>query len=233
MQKVEIPDYIRKIKVSNARIKKYYELGKKGPASKKHQDKTKYDYKPFIGNRSYLTDLVTGERVVANPKAAGTPNVVTINGQSLYNGAVSKHLRARILGEIKESYMPYVNAMDVIEEYPIVIEMEIHDTIFESTSLWDVDNRSWPYIKAFQDCLTGNKNKLGVKQCKQIIPDDNILYVTTPPSPKFIPVDKEEDRKIVFIIKKETDVRILKHKSYCKECKLRENDIKRLLAGSK
>lgn len=235
MQKVEIPDYIRKIKVSNARVKKYYEQGKKGPASKKYQDKTKYDYVPYVvaTGRKYLTELATGERVVANPKAAGTPNVVTINGQALYNGAVSKHLRARILGEIKESYMPYVNQMDIVEEYPIIIEMEIHDTIFESTSLWDVDNRSWPYIKAFQDCLTGNKNKLGVKQCKQIIPDDNILYVTSPPSPKFIPVDREEDRKIVFIIKKETDVRILKHVTYCKECKTREGEITKLITLNK
>lgn len=229
MQIVEIPDYIRKIKVSNARNKKYYEKGKKEPVSVKYKDRTLYDYVPFAGSKSYLIEKKTGERVIANPKAAGTPNVVTINGQSLYNGAVSKHLRSKILSDIKESYTPYINQMDVIEKYPIVIKMEIHDVIYESTSLWDVDNRSWPYIKAFQDCLTGNKDKLGNKKCKQIIPDDNILYVTTPPSPKFIPVSDPKDRKLVFIIEEETDIRILNNVEYCNECTSRIPEIIALL----
>jgi len=221
IQKVEIPKYIREIKLSEARIKKYYELGKKHPKSEKFNDKTKYEYKevPGYGKRKFLVDLKTGERVVANPRAAGTPRVLTINGQKIYNGEVSKHIRNKVLSEIKTSFIPYIEKLNEIKNFPICIEMEIHDVIREpnSKSLWDLDNRAWPYIKAFQDCLTGNKDKQGKKRNKVVLKDDNVLYITQPPVPKFIPVEKEDDRKLVFIIKEETDQRILSNTEYIKE----------------
>ena len=116
--------------------------------------------------------------------------------------------------------------MDVVDEFPIRIDMEIHDIIRDenSNSLWDMDNRAWPYIKAFQDCLTGNKDKNGNNKNKIIIPDDNILYITQPPIPLYIPVDDTYDRKIVFRLVEETDERILKHKAYQQEHKKLKED---------
>lgn len=217
---VEIPEYIRRVKLSEARNAKYYEFGKKHPKAKRFLNKDKYDWKDFNGRR-FLICLETGEKVISNPRAAGTPRILTINGQKIYNGEVSKHIRNKVLSEIKESFAPYVNTLDVINEFPLRIEMEIHDVIRESSgdSLWDIDNRAWPYIKGFQDCLTGNRDKKGKYRNKQVVPDDNILYITQPPAPKFIPVDNEEDRKLVFKIVKEEDERILKHKGYIQELK--------------
>ena len=217
---IEVPKYIRKVKLSEARIKKYYEKGKKLPTAKKYTNAEKYEWKK-IGNRVFLFDKETNEKVIANPKAAGTPRYITINGQKIYNGEVSKHIRNKVLSSIKDSFAPYINKLQEIdiEEFPIRIDMEVHDIIREpsSNSLWDLDNRAWPYIKAFQDCLTGNTDKKGRKRNKQIIPDDNVLFITQPCVPKFIPVDKEEDRKLVFTIRKETDERILKHPGFMKE----------------
>ena len=51
------------------------------------------------------------------------------------------------------------------------------------------------------------------------MPDDNILFITGPPVPKYIPVDKDEDRKLVFKLKKETDERILNHTDHKLELK--------------
>jgi len=123
--------------------------------------------------------------------------------------------------DLKNFMTPFINQLEPITEFPLIIEMEIHDTIREtsSNSLWDLDNRAWPYVKTFQDCLTGNKDRDGNLRCKQIIPDDNLLFVTTPPVPKFIPVATAEERKLVFRLKAETDKRILEDKEHSKQLK--------------
>lgn len=221
---VEIPKYIREVKFSNSRMAKYYILGKSPhPTAKKYQDRDKYEWVK-IDKKTYLVEKATGQKVLANPKSCGTANIESINGQKIYNGATGQHYRNKIMGEIKTSFRPYIDALDPITDpnsFPLKIELEIHDTIRTGTgkSLWDADNRTWPYIKAFQDCLTGNKGKDGKLRNKQIIPDDNILFVTQPPSVKFIPVEKEEDRKLVFKIQKETDERIIGNSNFMEELK--------------
>jgi len=218
-QIIEIPKYIRQVRLSEKRITKYYEQGKKAPKSQKYYDKTKYDWKSFAG-RLFLVDLKSGERVIANPRAQGTPRDITINGQKIYNGEVNKNVRNKILSEIKSSFAPYVDKLEPVPKgCPIRIEMEIHDVIKSpgSGAFWDLDNRSYPYIKAFQDCLTGNRIKGGKATNKVIVPEDHVMYITQPPVPLFIPVENEEDRKLVFRLIKETDDRILKHKIYQEE----------------
>lgn len=218
---IEIPKYLRRVKLSESRLPKYYELGKNIPKAKKYKDTKKYEWKanPLQPGRIFLYNKETGERIISNPRAMGTPKYIVINGQKIYNAEMPPHVRNKVLSAIKESFAPYINKLPVLDEYPIAMELEVHDTIREanSNSPWDMDNRAWPYIKAFQDCLTGNRDKTGIKRNKQIIVDDSVIFVTQPPVPKFIPVDNEEDRKLVFKIKKETDERILKHKGFIEE----------------
>lgn len=232
---IEIPAYIRKVKLSESRLTKYYQKGKTPPKAQKYLDRTLYGWKKLKG-KEYLCDLTTGERVVANPRAAGTPRYVTINGQKIYNGEISMHIRNKVLGEIKDSFAPFINNLAVIDKdaFPLVIQMELHDTIREDSSkaLWDVDNRAWPYIKAFQDCLTGNKDKKGKMRNKQVIPDDNVLFITQPPVPKFIPVEDESNRKLVFIITSETDKRITQDKEFCRQLKVQLDDVSGLYGSS-
>lgn len=221
MQVITIPNYIRTIRLSEARQKKYYELGKVAPKAKKYQDSSLYEYRTWPGfkNRKFLVDITTGERVLANPKAAGTPRELTINGQKIYNGEVGKHVRNKVLSDIKKSFEPYIAQLKPITKFPIRIECEIHDVIRDegSNSLWDMDNRAYPYIKAFQDCLTGNKDKSGNYRSKRVLADDNILYITQPPVPLFVPINPGEERKLIFIIKEEEDIRILLHRGYRRE----------------
>lgn len=212
MQTVTIPEYIRRVKLSEARRAKYYELGKKPPKAKKYHDKKKYEYREIkgFGKRRFLVDKETGDRVIANPRAAGTPNYIVINGQKIYNGEVSGPFRNKLMKAIKKEMSIYTDTLKPIKDFPVRINLEIHDVIQEDgSSYWDVDNRSWPYIKAFQDCLTGDRGN-----CKKIIEDDHCVYVTQPPVPLFIPVGNSKDRKLVFTITKETDDRILKQKEF-------------------
>lgn len=209
-----MPEYIRKVKLSEARRKKYYELGKKLPKSAKHRDKSLFEYRvwPGYGKRRFLVDKKTNERVIANPRAAGTPNYVVINGQKIYNGEVAGPIRNKMMMEIKAFMAPFVAKLNPITDFPIRISMEMHDVIKEDGhSYWDVDNRAWPYMKAFQDCLTGDRGKT-----IKIIDDDNIMYITQPPVPLYVPVSNPKDRKLVFTITKEKDKRILQQKDYRK-----------------
>jgi hypothetical protein len=233
---IEIPKYIRKVKLSEARKRKYYEKGKKGPVAKKYADTSKYGWKRY-GSKQFLIDLETDERVVANPRAAGTPRYMAVNGQKIYNAEASPHVRSKVMSDIKKSFAPFINKLDPIDldSFPINISLEIHDVITDegNNQLWDVDNRSMPYIKAFQDCLTGNKDKDGKNRNKQIIPDDHVLFITQPPLPKFIPVENEDDRKLVFTIVSEEDKRIIENKEFQRRLKDAKYEFTRISSSSK
>lgn len=220
--RITVPQYIRHIKLSDKRRPQYYLHNGPKPKAKKLLNTELYAYLPKkIGSKfvKVLTDLKTGEIVLKNPLAAGTPKIKTINGQGFYNQSVQKFTRDRMMSEIKRFFVPHVEKIKKLNEFPIRIMVELHDTILEPAAkkLWDLDNRFYPYQKAFQDVLTGNKDGSTRKPTtKQIIPDDNILFVTMPPSPLFIPVDTPEERKLVFIIIKETDPRIIGNATFQK-----------------
>jgi hypothetical protein len=211
--KVEIPKYLKKIVLSKARREKHFELGKGKAPPKKYTKNSRYEWKRCqVGKRqtSKLVDTETKKFVVANPIAAGTPKFQRINGQDLYAGNLSVHTRNKIFTELKEFFIDFIKDIKEIKNTPVKIHLEVHDEIIECTSLWDLDNRAYPYKKAFQDTLTGNRGKYEVK-----LEDDNILFVTNI-STQFVPVDNTEDRKLVYLIYKEDDNRVLKHKAYKK-----------------
>ena len=88
-----------------------------------------------------------------------------------------------------------------IENLPVRISLKMYDTIRQAN--WDLDNQ-WLYNKCFQDLLV----KL------EIIPDDDIRYVTKSAAPEFVPVDNESQRKLVFTIEPEERDEIIKYKYY-------------------
>lgn len=196
--------------MSNARVAKYYNKNRKTPKLPvKYKDKSKYEWKvfptPLDKNRTLLVEKETMRRVVANPKSVGTPHWEKVSFQKIYNGDISKHVRAKMVIEVKKFINSKLDQLKAIkeEDYPIKIQMEIHDTFLERGALFDIGNRGWMYGKVFEDCLTRGG----------IIVDDNVLFVTQAPAPKYIPVNTEEDRKLVFIIETDTDSR-LQHPEY-------------------
>ena len=215
LRRIEIPLYLRRVRLVERRRATYYELGKKPPTAKKYHNTKHYIYKPQTINgelKVVLMEVATGRLVVKNSLSVGTPRDKLINGQDIYNQTIMMEQRNKMLQAIKTSFAPFVNGIKPIDitDLPIRIDVELHDTIKEESSgqLWDVDNRFYMYGKAFQDVLTGNRLK-GIPRGTVVIPDDNNLIISRPPSPLFIPVSSSEQRKLVFIIYKESDPRIL------------------------
>jgi len=193
MDKIEIsiPLFIKKVMISKARRIKYYKQGGKIP---KKYSKYTFDAKGRLVDNQ-------GECVVANPRTIGKPKYITINGQALYNARMSPHIRSKIVNAVKDSFTPYLSGVDPIIQLPVRISLKLHDTIRQAN--WDLDNQ-WLYNKCFQDLI--------VKQ--GIIPDDDIKYITAAGAPEFVPVDNEQDRKLVFTISPEKRDEVLKHKYY-------------------
>tara|TARA_R100000742_G_C4277696_1_gene99793 strand:+ start:154 stop:759 length:606 start_codon:yes stop_codon:yes gene_type:complete len=193
MDKIEIsiPLFIKKVMISKARRIKYYKEGGKIPI--------KYSKYGFDSKGRLIDDK--GEYIVANPRTIGKPKYITINGQALYNARMSPHIRSKIVNAVKDSFEPHLNGVKPIVDLPVRISLKLYDTIRQAN--WDLDNQ-WLYNKCFQDLI--------VK--KGIIPDDDIKYVTKAGAPEFVPVDNEQDRKLVFTISSETRDEILKYKYY-------------------
>jgi len=210
---VTIPAYIRTyIKSNNVRAK-YYEQGKKKIPLKycnkplfksqgtREPDNINFGFQPFNVVRQkqkkvllYLVDLKTGEKIIANPSRVGLPSVVNINGQAIYNGDIARFDRNNMINQIKDQFRTYLCTLTPIapENLPIRIDClvcdELADSLFLNGQDWDIENRFFPYAKAFHDLLVSLK----------IIPDDSVRYITEPAHPIFMPVPKTEDRKLIF-----------------------------------
>lgn len=199
LQTLEISEYKTRIKMSNKRNKKYYYIGENKNTGKPmwrprdlpktykaKLDEGEYTLKEERG-KQYLLDE-EGEKIVANPRAAGTPRYWKLSGNDFMSGYGSKHVRHKLTTGLKDFYRPIVKAQMVPfkeEDYPLTITWEFHSTLGKAN--WDIDNMFF-YWKYLQDVL----------EDEGIIVEDNIKYITASPGPVFVPVDSWEDRKFVF-----------------------------------
>lgn len=156
----------------------------------------------LLGKKLRLIDVRTGEQIVANEAQAGTPKWIQIKGQDFYNNKVDKHLRGTIMDAIKADMKKHINIDPIPEDmYPLRITCELHDTVknvYDRShdpigQQWDVDNRCYPYNKAFPDLM----------QSLQLFINDDRLHITGPPASLFCPIHRHEDRKLVFIMEKD------------------------------
>lgn len=136
--------------------------------------------------------------VIANHTKAGKPRMYLIKGQDIYSGNLREHMRGFVMDKIKECYLPYIKHIKPIENYPVKIRCEVHDTIKNNYSKdkdefggrWDIDNLVYPYLKAFPDLLVR----------EGILKDDDRLHLPSSIHAEFVPIDNHEERKLVFII---------------------------------
>lgn len=207
-----IPLYIRQYVKSKSNRAKYYLRGSKKKVPEKYKTAA-YEFRPFKavrhgvkGNKFCLVEILTGERVIANPHLVGKTNIKNINGQDIYNGLVSSHDRNNMIGQIKKQFKSFLHSLDPIKKYPLRIDVYFFDTIiddeFGGGQDWDVDNRAFPYCKALSDILKAEKK----------IDEDNRYYITEPPHPIFVPVDDVQDRKLVIRIYQ--DIRLVIKNNY-------------------
>ena len=214
---VVIPQYIRRVKLSNSRRKKYYIRGKKTLPLKYQNERYQYEKRRVGTVQEILVDTVTKLAVIANPKSHSTPHYQVINGQGIYNQTIVTHQRDVMMKAIKESFAPYMEELPLID-FPVRIYVELHDEYNNTNGgKWDLDNRFYMYQKAFQDCLTGNKDRDGKPTNKVVLEDDSVGHITMPPCPLFIPIESSENRQLVFFIVRETDPRIIENINYKKD----------------
>lgn len=192
MIEIEIPNYLTHVQLTKGRRAKYYTKGTKIP--KKYSKLKKYDSK----NRLCGAD---GKPIVANPASINKPRIKKINGQELYSGNMPPHLRSKIVSVLKEHFMEALCKCNRIEHFPIAIEAELYT--IPGAMNWDLDNQ-WIYHKCFQDALVAN----------HIIPDDNIFYITKAPAFSYHPVDRLEDRKLVYRITQDARQELREHPEY-------------------
>ena len=183
LREITIPDYPSRIKLSEKRIAKYYKKGKtKKVVPKKYADKHKFDY----NKKGFLVNLLTEERVIANPLSVGTPRYWVVNFQSIWNQAVKHQQRSVIMNKLKDILVPYIKPIKKITEYPIRIQLILYDTEMKV----DVDNKGVIYTKVITDLLVRNDK----------IIDDSSQYVNDTGRCKFIKVATEKERKMVVRI---------------------------------
>jgi hypothetical protein len=149
---------------------------------------------------SFDTKTQIYKKIIANDKLVGKPNYLTISGQDIYNSKVREYTRGEIFKEIKNNFKKYIQNIKPITHYPILIEVDLYDYILnkiedkENKQNWDVDNRIFPYSKAFPDFLKEEK----------IIIDDDRLHITQPPHTVYYPIHKHETPKLVFRVYEDT-----------------------------
>jgi hypothetical protein len=177
---IVIPNFITRILISKRRRPTYYKKDDKIPK--------KYSKNKFQGN--YLVDEY-GKRIVKNTRSVGKEKYQQLSGNNLLSGYGSHHMRAKVAKELKEFYKPFVKNFvkhnGAITKFPLRVEWDVYTDI--SATNWDASNLFF-YYKYFEDTL--------FMKDVQLIPDDNIKFITWSPGPKIIPIDDWNKRKFVF-----------------------------------
>lgn len=146
--------------------------------------------------KGYLVDE-DGERVIANPRTAGTRSYEHLSGNRFTTG-MPYQLRSKLVHGLKDFYRPFIqDQLEPIPEDQLPVRVEwICHTPVDGKNDFDLSN-FWFYYKYFEDCLTETEDPDG-NPVKQIIPDDSVRYVTQPGAPFIVPVDNWEDREFIF-----------------------------------
>ena len=196
--KVVIPNYLKRVKLSEARRAKYILFGS--------QIADKYKGERYCwrkrGKNLCLYDKQEGEFVIKNAKAAGTPSYQTIAGNEIY-ARMHERKRMMIVHALKDNFKEHIrNQISAISDdmFPLSIDMEIHVPFGYAD--WDLDNL-WIYHKCFQDSLRDLK----------LIPDDNVLYVRDAGRTKFVPVMEDVTPTMIFNINKASGSSIVPKRS--------------------
>lgn len=127
----------------------------------------KPDYLHYtVDKDGWIIKLETGEKLVRNYKTAGKPNMKRINGQSIWDGDVSRYERNDLKKFLSDYFIPNINRQ--LPEHLFTakyIHVEFIFYVVEAEQ--DIDNHGYPYIKAFMDAL----------QTSERIVNDSPVYI--------------------------------------------------------
>jgi hypothetical protein len=189
--KIIIPEFVQEMKLADKKRKTYYKRGDEIP--------NKYAGPKFIWKKDKLYDSIKKEFVIKNPASAGKPRFKSIAGNDIW-GRVHPRIRMAAIEAIVNNFKPHLpSRIDL--NFPITIDMEVYTP--SRYCDWDIGNL-WVYDKVFQDLLVESK----------LIPDDTIRFVTKSSGPRYIPITKNSERKMVFTLREDTDPRVISHVMY-------------------
>jgi hypothetical protein len=129
-----------------------------------------------------------------NPRVAGKAKHKKLSGNNFFSGYGSHHIRKRLAGALKASFVEVIKASDLkplkAKDYPTKVTWEIHCP--RGLANWDLDNL-WFYKKFFIDA------------CREagILREDTIEFITGFGETLWYPVETDEDRKFVFTFTKD------------------------------
>lgn len=196
LRTITYPKFLTHVKLADKAAPKYYKKGVQLP--KKYQDTEKY---VFCKKTDKLIRRSTGQFVIKNSATVGKPRYKKINGQEIYSGNMHHAVRTKMVNAIKDDARPYVKNVMPVTDGPFRLEIDMYDELGKGD--WDLDNR-WVYTKCLQDLLVKEK----------ILPEDNVLCISSSPGFKFTPVDSAENRKIVLRIYKDERPELLENEQY-------------------
>lgn len=192
-----IPNYPTEICISNKRRPKYYKLGEAPPK--------KYGGVFFPDKDGYLLDE-DGNRIIKNPKSAGTPRFIPINGQKIYVG-LNFSVRSKIVktmhGIISEEFKKQLpKKIDIPKGHNLLVHLHFYNTI--TRKLPDIDNLSSLWMKCGVDCLTtadniGQAKEGGLDHKLGIIKDDRLEFIKNI-STEFTEIKEGEESKLVYCL---------------------------------
>ncbi len=173
--KVVIPQYVRKVKMSDKQNPIYYEYkdgyikAKNKPLPDKYLteqgkqnrilNEGKIDLKDLLptytlvlgtNKREFLYNIQTRLKVVANPLKVGTPRMKVINAQDIFSGKIQSFEKESIMLKIKKTFVPYIQNLPAFkpEDYPLRIRLYVYDTVkneFDRSLMEDAGTR-WDMI---------------------------------------------------------------------------------------
>jgi hypothetical protein len=188
VQVLEIPRFPLSFKSSSTRKPVYWKITHKNLPKK-------YRHITRVNKHGHILDE-NKNPILKNPGTAGKPKYISYTG-NVFTSGLHHSIRSKMVHHLKDFYMPYVVNLKPFTKFPIIVEWQFHTTV--DSPGFDMSN-FWCYYKYFEDCLhMRGMDKWLKKGIKPVLPDDNIRYVTGPARPLLYPVEKETDRKFVFV----------------------------------
>ena len=197
MQKITIPNYLRKVQLTNKRRKTYWvksAITPENPLPVKFSENRRYGWKVKKGYGEVLYDFVEMDYVIKNAKSHDKPRYQMIAGNELY-AKMHERKRIAVMEALHEHFEEHIrNQMEVRPlNFPVRITMELYRNFGQAN--WDTDNM-WVYHKAFLDTM---------RDCGYL-PEDSVIYVRESGGTKFIPIKDHETPTMIFVIEEIQDV---------------------------
>jgi hypothetical protein len=185
---ITVPDYPDKVMIAKSRRSVFY-VSMTASVKGRTDIPKRYKSAHYVFDaRGVLTDVRTGNPVLANPRTAGKPRYWVVNFQDIWNQNLTKQTRASYTGLLKDIFRPFIRKMKVITEFPLELNLRLYDLECPV----DVSNKGVIYTKIIEDLMVTEGR----------IPDDSVEYINCSGRTKFIRITDPKKKRMEIVISK-------------------------------